>query len=128
MKKPSTVPTGVYDTTAYWYSIKYEEWHTNTAVPAWNESSSWIGVDDLYTYCKNRGAKVAQFSSLASLKNNIEVGDVVQLKNEDGNWYHSVIISDYSNGEYKYCGHSYDRLNASVNNLGAGAYRYIRFS
>lgn len=128
MTKPSSIPTGVKGTTKYWYSVRYEEWHTNHYVYKWKESSSFINVADFYTYWKNRGIKTASYSSKAKLQNGVSVGDVVQLKNGKGKWFHSIIITGGSKGARTYCGHTKNRKDEPVKNIsGAVSYRSLKF-
>lgn len=127
MKKPSVMDRGITKTTSYWYSIRYEDWHTNGYVYNWFESSSWVGVDDLYKYCLNNGATIYIRNSLKSLQNDAKIGDIVQIKNSKGNWYHSIIITGGSKGNYKYCGHTSNRENYNLSNVGDGNFRIIRF-
>ena len=86
MTKPSPIPKGVKGTTKHWYSVRYEEWHTNHCVYRWKESSSFINVGDFYSYWKNKGIKTVSYSSKAKLQNGAAVGDVVQLKNGNLNF------------------------------------------
>lgn len=128
MSKPSSIPVGVKDTTKYWYSVRYEEWHTNHYIYRWKESTSFIRVSDFYTYWKNKGIATASYSSKAKLQNGAKIGDVVQLKKGDGKWFHSIIITGGSKGARKYCGHSKDRLDEPVKNIsGAVSYRALKF-
>ena len=128
MKKPSNPSTGITKTTKYWYSIRYQEWHTNNYVYRWKESSSWINVADFYTYCVSKGAKIIKCNSLKSLQNTAKVGDIVQLKKSGGSWYHSIIISSGVKGNLKYCGHTANRRNRSVSKIeDVAEYRIIRF-
>ncbi len=123
MARPSSVSVGITNTTKYWYS--------DPIGINWGESSSWVNVDDFYTYCINKAnASKYTFTSLSDLEKKVQVGDVVQLQKKGGNWYHSVIILDYnkSKGGYLYCGHSNDRLDEPISGLGSQTgYRIIRF-
>lgn len=100
------VPTGITNTTTQWYSIRYEEWHTNHFVYRWKESSSWIGVDACHSYWTRKGASSTNFTTRAAVQNYARVGDVVQLKNSNGAWYHSIMITKIENGVFYYSGQS----------------------
>ena len=84
----------------------------------------WIGVDDLYKYCVANGATIYIYSSMKSLQSNAKIGDIVQLKNSSGNWYHSIIITGGSQGKYTYCGHTSNRKNYALSNI-TGDSRYF---
>lgn len=128
MTKPQWIQEGVKDTTNYWYSVRYEEWHTNNYVYRWKESSSFIRVADFYSYWKNKGIKTASYSTKAKLQDGVSIGDVVQLKNGDGKWFHSIIITGGTKGSRTYCGHSYARKDEPVKNIsGAVSYRALEF-
>lgn len=130
MDKPSTIPEGVKDTTKYWYSIKYTSSGIFGDKDAWKESSSWVRVEDLYTYCVDEAnAELHTYASLSALKQGVEVGDIVQIRNESGDWYHSIIISDYDTSDgFLYCGHTSDRRDYPINKLDPDLwYRAIRF-
>lgn len=128
MSKPSTISTGVKQTTKYWYSVRYEDWHTNHYIYKWNESTSFIRVSDFYTYWKNKGIQTVSYSSKAKLQKGVVIGDVVQLKNGNGKWFHSIIITGGSKGARKYCGHSSNRLDEPVKNIsGSVSYRVLQF-
>lgn len=127
IKHPTPLP-GIYETINYWYSIKYDEWHGNNSVPAWKESTSWVRVTDLYSYCTYKGAEVASYTNLDSLQENIQVGDIVQLRNADGSWFHSIVITGGSPGDFTYCAHTTNKLDEKVSTLGEyPRYRLIRF-
>lgn len=123
MARPSSVSVGITNTTKYWYS--------DPIGINWGESSSWVNVDDFYTYCINKAnADKYVFTSLSDLEKKVQVGDVVQIQMNGSNWYHSVIISDYnkSKGGYLYCGHSKNKLDEPISSLGSQTgYRIIRF-
>ena len=124
---PSYVPTGITDTVSRWYSIKYDEWHGNNYVYRWEEWSSWIGVEDFYTYSIRNGARLYSHNSFRNLENRARIGGVVQLKNSNGRWYHSIIITGESRGRLLYSGHTNDHSNAVLRDTGESQYRIIRY-
>lgn len=122
MESPRDIPLGIYDTTKYWYS--------EPTGATWRESTSWINVDDLYTYCiKEANAERHEYASLSALKQGVQVGDVVQIGNRSGEWYHSIFISDYSSKDgYLYCAHSSFADDKPISGLAENnKYRVIRF-
>lgn len=128
MSMPSVLPTGIKNTTNYWYSARYQVWHTNNYVYRWKESSSFINVADFFTYWKNKGVRTLNYANKAELQKNAVLGDVVQLKNGEGKWFHSIIITGGVKGDRKYCGHSLNRLDEPVKNIsGAVSFRVLRF-
>ncbi len=116
--------SAVYSTTSYWYSYHYLSWQP---LHQYKESTSFIRVNDFYTYWKNHGASIIECATVSTLQKKVKVGDIVQLRNVSGSWYHSVIITSGSNGNFKYSAHSNNRKNESVNKLSSGNYfRIIR--
>lgn len=119
---------GVNETKKYWYSIRYEEWHGNSSVYRWKESTSFIRVGDFYTYWKNKGITTTSYSNKTKLQNGAAIGEVIQLKNGDGKWFHSIIITGGSKGDRLYCGHSSNRKDYPVKKIsGAVSFRGLKF-
>ncbi len=72
-------------------------------------SASWTGVEFFYNFMiENVG--VGPFGIEDTLER-AEVGDVIQLQNEDGVFYHTVIISEIRDGEIYICANSNDALD-----------------
>jgi hypothetical protein len=94
-----------------------------------NRSPSWTGVREFYEFMCGLGdfpstnSRIGPFCTEVT-KENIEIGDVVQLANSRGNFYHSLIISNISNGEIFICAQSNDALDRPLS-----TYRYsvVRF-
>ena len=127
MTKPSSIPTGVKSTTSYWYSVRYLDGN-NEMHYKWKESSSFIRVADFYTYWKNKGITTASYSTKTKLQNGAAIGDVVQLKNGDGKWYHSIIITGGTKGARKFSAHSTNYVDRNVSAIsGAVSYRALKF-
>ena len=128
MTTPSYIPTGIKETTAYWYSVQYNPGYPNDAHYKWKESTSFIRVSDFYTYWKKKGETVKSYSNKSQLQNGASIGEVVQIKNGGGKWCHSIIITGGSKGARTYCGHSTNRKDEPVKNISnAVSYRGIKF-
>ena len=127
MERPTgLLPTGVSATTDYWYSIRYEEWHGNSYQYRWYETSSFINVDALRTYLSHVGISVTESGNIDIIQNYAQPGDIVQLRNSGGDWYHSIIITGGTTGNRTYCGHSTNRIDYPVSSItGATYFRII---
>ena len=72
-------------------------------------SASWTGVEFFYNFMiENTG--VGPFAIETTL-DGAEVGDVIQLQNDDGIFYHTIIISEIRDGEIYICANSNDALD-----------------
>lgn len=128
MRKPSTIPSGTNSTTKYWYSRKRTVASQGGVYSKFDVSTSWINVSGFYSYTSNHGARIISCSSKNSLQNTARIGDIVQLQNSSGTWYHTIIITGGSKGNYTYCGHTTNRLNYPVSSIGNNnKFRIIRY-
>lgn len=74
-----------------------------------DRSPSWTGVQYLYNFLvNNEGA--GPFAEETSL-NRLQIGDIVQLGRETGDFYHSPVVVDVRRGEIYVAAHSYDAYN-----------------
>ena len=125
MKKPSGTLPLIKKTTNYWYSVRFPNGRESFT---YRESSSFINVGDFYTYWKQHGVKTVQYSTKKKLQNGVVLGNVVQLKNGKGKWFHSIIITGGEKGARTYCGHSKPSLDQPISKIStAVAYRAIKF-
>lgn len=71
-----------------------------------DRAPSWTGVEYLYNFLiGNEGlGPFAEESPLSRL----EVGDIVQLGRETGDFYHSPVVVGFSNGQILIAAHTYD--------------------
>ena len=123
MNKPKSWPLdkNILDTTKYWAVKSFR-----AIVTTWKETSSWIGVNDFYTYWKKHNASLQFCSSIKELQKKAKKGDIVQLHNSK-KWHHSIIITAGKKGNWKYSAHSKQRRNEPVKNIkGEKKYRIIR--
>ena len=130
--KGMTVPSNLaskpqtYVNNYYWYN----KWIDVGAGAAYRKeprySTGWIRVVGFHEYWKSKGATVINCSSMSSLQNTAKLGDIVQLKNSKGEWYHSIIITGGSKGKWKYCCNSDDKRDAALSGATAVSHRIIR--
>lgn len=99
-------PVMNYTETFGWYYISADE-----------RAPAWSGVDELYNFLTGAPDFVAQnkgygpFASDARSSRKVEIGDVIQLANEEGRFYHSLIISDFTPDDVLVCAQSDDALD-----------------
>ncbi|MBE6549932.1 MAG: amidase [Ruminococcaceae bacterium] len=82
-----------------------------------DRAPAWSGVDELYDFligapdfiAANGG--IGPFASDASVSRMIELGDVIQLSNESGEFYHTLIICGFTDDDILVCAHSDDALD-----------------
>ncbi len=78
-------------------------------ISANDRTASWTGVEYLYNFLVgNEGA--GPFAEEVSL-DKLEVGDIVQLGRETGDFYHSPVVVGVSRGKILVAAHSYDAFN-----------------
>lgn len=125
-KTPSAgIPAGTNSTTTYWYH--YFGYEPGAIAPYANLSTSFIRVADFYSYMvNNESVTVTVTSSLSTLQSTAKAGDIVQLKNSSGNYYHTIIITGGTSGSLTFCAHTTDWYERAVSNLtSASGFRII---
>ncbi|MBT2615079.1 MULTISPECIES: amidase domain-containing protein [unclassified Bacillus (in: firmicutes)] len=124
-KKPSTIPGGIYGTTKYWYSYKYD----GAKVPYFKRSSSWVNVSDFYAFwSKTQSTKSS--TSKSTLISYADVGDVIQFKKKNKTRYsHSMFVYEKSNNTLYLSGHTDNYLKRNFKNISPEwiKYRVIKF-
>ena len=90
--------------------MNYREIYGWYYINANNKSPSWTGVEYFYDFMtSNEG--VGPFGKEETLSN-LEVGDLIQLGDEDGDFYHTLVLtdirSDYGERNYFICTHTFD--------------------
>lgn len=74
-----------------------------------DRTASWTGVEYLYNFLTtNEGA--GPFAKVVPL-DELEVGDIVQLGNATGDFYHSPVVVSVTGGRILVAAHSYDAFN-----------------
>ncbi len=89
-----------------WYYISDEE-----------RAPAWSGVNEFYDFLTGKpeftreNGGIGPFASEVRTNRMVQIGDVIQLSNESGRFYHTLIISDIADGEVYVCAHSIDSLD-----------------
>lgn len=100
-----------YTPTLGWYYIN-----------ASNRTPSWTGVPYFYSFLvtnKEQGPYARQ-----TAKEFIEIGDIVQLGNADGEFYHSPVVCSVHDGEIFVAAHTFDTY---MRPLSSYLYQNIRY-
>lgn len=88
-----------------------------------NRASAWSGVDFFYKFIVgNQG--VGPFGEIVNVQT-AEVGDFIQLQNSDGRFYHTLVITEKTNGIFV-SAHSFDARNRLFNAYFYNSYRVIK--
>ena len=86
-------------------------------------SASWTGVDYFYNFMiYNEG--VGPYGRDATVEEAM-IGDIIQLQNDDGVFYHTLIISKIENGEIYICANSNDALDRPLSSYNYASFRVI---
>lgn len=129
MRAPNSVPSGILDTTSYWYSYKRGT--------SFDVSTPWIRVVDLYAYwVGNRGVITASYDDTdfdrSILRNNAEPGDIVQLAPASGGAkFHSMIVTKKDSTDIYFTYHSgpnnKDVVDKSLSQITGNKYHLLKF-
>ena len=109
-----------YTETFGWYYI-----NMNDRAPA------WTGVVPFYDFITGSGDFAVNDDRIGPFGREVdrayvEIGDVVELQNGYGEFYHSALISDIRNGELYVCAHADDSLDRPLSSYRlAEGYRYV---
>lgn len=87
-----------------------------------NRSPSWSGVEFLYQFLTtNQG--VGPFGAEVPA-DSLEIGDVIQLGDENGRFYHTLLVSGHSHGGYLVAAHTNDAFDRPLSSY---TYQNVRF-
>ena len=95
-----------------WYFLSLEE-----------RSPSWTGVKFFYDFIvSNKG--LGPFGK-ETYPGGLELGDVIQLKNKDGVWYHTLIVTGFTPTSYLISAHTNDAFNRPLDTYRYSEARFI---
>ena len=96
-----------------------------------NRSPSWTGVMEFYEFMCGRGdfspksEREGPFSTEVD-RERVEIGDIVQLSNMSGRFYHSLIVSGFNDdGDILICAQSNDALDRPLSTYRYASARFL---
>ena len=89
-----------------------------------DRSPSWTGVEFFYDFMVNNGG-VGPFMREVS-RREAEEGDVIQLANETGDFYHTLIITGFDGEEILVSAQSDDSLDRPLSSYNYASLRFLK--
>ncbi|MGI6115888.1 amidase domain-containing protein [Luoshenia tenuis] len=90
---------------------------------AGQRTASWTGVQYLYNFLTgNQG--IGPYAQLAQ-RDEVQIGDIVQLGDESGHFYHSPVIVGLADGEVYVAAHSYDAYMRPLSSYSFAQARFL---
>lgn len=86
-----------------------------------NRTPSWTGVEFLYKFLVNNDG-IGPFATAVELSE-IRLGDIVQLGDADGNFYHSPVVVGVTRGKILVAAHSFDTFGKDLASYNAAQLR-----
>lgn len=78
-----------------------------------NRAPAWTGVEFFYNFMTSNNG-VGPYASETN-PGGLELGDVIQLGSEDGDYYHTLIVVGFNEDGYLVAAHSNDALDRPLN-------------
>lgn len=97
-----------------------------------DRAPAWSGVEYFYDFMTgapefaSRNGGIGPFAAEIP-RRMAQVGDAVQYANEEGDWYHTVIISKIENGEIYVCAQSDNALDRLLSSYSFASARFLHF-
>ena len=113
-------PVMNYTDTFGWYYISPTE-----------RAPAWSGVDELYNFLvgsegfRGEDSLIGPYGVRAIMPSQVQLGDVVQLRNTEGDFYHTLIISGFQSGDILVCAQSNDALDRPLSSYSYAGLRVI---
>ena len=89
-----------------------------------NKSPSWTGVRFLYEFLINN--KYEGPKGILITREELEIGDVIQLSFRNGVFGHSLIVTSLDNDEIRVCAHTIDSKNRLLQTYEYEVIRYLK--
>ena len=95
-----------------------------------DRSPSWTGVQEFYEFVCGLGdfsAKAERQGPFCEevAREKVEIGDIVQLSNARGVFYHSLIVSGFDGGDILVCAQSNDALERPLSTYNYASARFL---
>ena len=96
-----------------------------------DRAPAWSGVDELYDFLTGApdfaeaNGGTGPFATNAAQSRQILMGDVVQLQNANGDFYHTLIISGFTDNDILVCAQSDDALDRPLSTYNFAGIRIL---
>ena len=95
-----------------------------------SRAPAWSGVDELYDFLtgsggfEGRGA-LGPYAQVVTTRDELEIGDVIQLANMRGDFYHSLIVSGLEENDVLVCAQSDNALDRRLSTYNYASLRAL---
>ena len=96
-----------------------------------DRAPAWSGVEELYSFLtetpefREENGGVGPYAVDARSVRSIEVGDVIQLQNKEGGFYHTLIITGFSDRDILVSAHTNDALDRPLSSYDYASLRIL---
>lgn len=96
-----------------------------------DRAPAWSGVDELFSFLTgapdflSANGGVGPYATDARTARQIELGDVIQLANASGAFYHTLIISGFTEADILVCAQSNDALDRPLSSYNYASLRIL---
>lgn len=96
-----------------------------------DRAPAWTGVDELFSFLtgaesfSSQNGGVGPYGRNAAAAQTVELGDVIQLRNQNDDYYHTLIISGFTDSDILICAHSDNALDRPLSTYNYAALRVI---
>ncbi len=102
-----------------WYYINVDD-----------RAPAWTGVNEFYDFITGKGdfpPKIARLGPYGSevMRENLDMGDAIQLANEEGAFYHTLFVSGFEGGDILVAAQSNDALDRPLSTYTYAVARFI---
>jgi hypothetical protein len=92
-------------------------------ISSYDRAPSWTGVNFLYDFLVNN-IGVSVYATITN-SSNIELGDVIQLGDAAARFYHSLLVSGFTNNDILICTHTNDSYMRPLSSYHYATIRYL---
>ena len=95
-----------------------------------SRAPAWSGVDELYDFLTGSGgfegrSALGPFAQVVTAREDLEVGDIIQLANMRGEFYHTLIISGFEDNDVLVCAQSDNALDRRLSTYNYATLRVL---
>lgn len=96
-----------------------------------DRAPAWTGVEELFDFLTEQGdfpvenGGAGPYGTVATEPSQVALGDVIQLANAEGDFYHSLLISGFTEGDILVCAQSNDALDRPLSSYEYASLRIL---